>query len=46
MTPPTEAQLLIDANNSIKTLYESLRRKEDSAAVVANLLGVEHRTGR
>ena len=44
-TPPTEAQLLADANKSIQMLYESLKRKQESAAVVANLLGADHRTG-
>ncbi|RXW20749.1 hypothetical protein EST38_g5119 [Candolleomyces aberdarensis] len=45
ITPPTEAQLLVDANKSIQTLYESLKRKQESAAVVANLLGADNRTG-
>ena len=45
MTPPTEAQLLVDANKSIQMLYESLQRKQESAAVVANLLGADNRTG-
>ncbi|TEB29187.1 hypothetical protein FA13DRAFT_1711192 [Coprinellus micaceus] len=35
---PTEAQLLAYANESVKSLYDSLKRKQDSAAVVANLL--------
>ncbi|KAJ3526553.1 hypothetical protein NMY22_g10118 [Coprinellus aureogranulatus] len=35
---PTEAELLEYANESVKTLYDSLKRKQDSAAVVANLL--------
>ncbi|KAF9457364.1 hypothetical protein BDZ94DRAFT_1144569, partial [Collybia nuda] len=36
---PTEQQLLIETNQSIQTLYERLNRRQDSAAVVANLLG-------
>jgi hypothetical protein len=36
--PPTEQQLMIDTNQSIQTLYEKLKRSQESAAVVANLL--------
>ncbi|KIK02923.1 hypothetical protein K443DRAFT_677261 [Laccaria amethystina LaAM-08-1] len=36
---PTEQQLLSDASRSVQVLYETLKRSQDSAAVVANLLG-------
>ncbi|KAG2024071.1 hypothetical protein CC2G_001663 [Coprinopsis cinerea AmutBmut pab1-1] len=38
-TPPSEAELLEKASNAVKALYELQQRKQDSAAVVANLLG-------
>ena len=37
--PPSEEQLMIDTNRSIQALYEKLKRSQESAAVVANLLG-------
>ncbi|GLB36855.1 hypothetical protein LshimejAT787_0311420 [Lyophyllum shimeji] len=43
---PTEEQLLSDANRSIKLLYEQLRRNQESAAVVANLLAAPDRGGK
>jgi hypothetical protein len=44
---PSEQQLMIDANQSIQALYEKLKRSQDSAAVVANLLGApEHASAR
>jgi hypothetical protein len=30
---------MVDTNRSIQALYEKLKRSQDSAAVVANLLG-------
>jgi hypothetical protein len=36
---PNEQQLLSDASRSVQVLYETLKRSQDSAAVVANLLG-------
>lgn len=38
---PSEAQLLGTANHTVKTLYDTLKKKQESAAVVANLLTVE-----
>jgi len=46
VTAPSEQQLLSDANHSIKLIYEQLRRNQESAAVVANLLGAPDRGGR
>ena len=36
---PNEHQLLSEASRSVQVLYETLKRSQDSAAVVANLLG-------
>jgi len=36
---PNEQQLLSEASRSVQVLYETLKRSQDSAAVVANLLG-------
>lgn len=36
---PTEQQMIINTNQSIQALYDQLKRSQDSAAVVANLLG-------
>lgn len=36
---PNEQQLLAEASRSVQVLYETLKRSQDSAAVVANLLG-------
>jgi hypothetical protein len=36
---PSEQQLMIETNQAIQALYEKLKRSQDSAAVVANLLG-------
>lgn len=36
---PTEQQMIVDTNRSIQALYDRLKRSQDSAAVVANLLG-------
>jgi hypothetical protein len=44
--PPTEAQLMEDADRSIKLLYEQVKRRQDSAAVVANLLGAPDHAAR
>jgi len=37
--PPLEQQLMLDTNRSIRVLYEKLKQRQDSAAVVADLLG-------
>lgn len=39
VAPPMETQLMEDTNRSIQVLYEKLKRSQESAAVVANLLG-------
>ena len=44
--PPTEIQLLADANVTVNTLYDTLKRKQESAAVVANLLGADQRAAK
>jgi hypothetical protein len=41
--PPTEAQLMDQAEKGVKYHFEQLKRAQESAAVVANLLGLEHR---
>ncbi|KAF8218982.1 hypothetical protein L208DRAFT_1377811 [Tricholoma matsutake] len=38
LAPPSEQQLMFDTNRSIQALYDKLKRSQDSAAVVANLL--------
>lgn len=44
---PSEEQLIIDTNRSIQALYDKLKRSQESAAVVANLLGApDHALGR
>ncbi|KAF5376996.1 hypothetical protein D9615_007303 [Tricholomella constricta] len=45
-TSPTEQQMLAEANRSIQFIYEQLKRSQDSAAVVANLLGAPDRSTR
>jgi hypothetical protein len=45
--PPSEQQLIVDTNRSIQALYEKLKRSQESAAVVANLLGApDHSSAR
>ncbi|RDB27287.1 hypothetical protein Hypma_004370 [Hypsizygus marmoreus] len=46
VVPPTEQQMMADANRSIQALYEALKRSQDSAAVVANLLGAPDQSAR
>ncbi|KAK0244982.1 hypothetical protein EDD85DRAFT_782954 [Armillaria nabsnona] len=36
---PTEQELMVDVSKSVQVLYERLKRSQESAAVVANLLG-------
>ncbi|KAG6906509.1 hypothetical protein DXG01_013563 [Tephrocybe rancida] len=43
ISPPTEQQLLAEVNNSIRFVFEQVKRSQDSAAVVANLLGAPGR---
>ncbi|KAF5347550.1 hypothetical protein D9756_010698 [Leucocoprinus leucothites] len=40
---PTEAQLMEKATKGVQANFEKLKRAQESAAVVANLLGTEHR---
>lgn len=42
---PTEQQLMNTTASSIHSLYERLRRSQESADVVANLLGAESQRG-
>ncbi|KAG5650722.1 hypothetical protein H0H81_011269, partial [Sphagnurus paluster] len=44
VTAPTEQAMLSQANRSIQFIYEQLKRSQDSAAVVANLLGAQERS--
>lgn len=46
VVPPTEEQLMEDTNRSIQSLYEQLKRSQESAAVVANLLGAPEHNAR
>ncbi|KAG6830275.1 hypothetical protein H0H92_001541 [Tricholoma furcatifolium] len=46
VSPPTEQQLLNDINNSIRLVFEQVKRCQDSSAVVANLLGAPERGGK
>lgn len=46
MSRPTEQQLLTDVNNSIRLVFEQMKRSQDSAAVVANLLGAADRSSK
>ncbi|KAF8060718.1 hypothetical protein FPV67DRAFT_303736 [Lyophyllum atratum] len=46
VSAPTEQQMLSEANRSIQSIYEQLKRSQESAAVVANLLGALDRGGR
>ncbi|KAG6890523.1 hypothetical protein C0995_007723 [Termitomyces sp. Mi166 len=46
LSPPTEQQLLTEVNNSIRFVFEQMKRSQDSAAVVANLLGAPDRTSK
>ncbi|KAG6865064.1 hypothetical protein C0993_008325 [Termitomyces sp. T159_Od127] len=46
MPRPTEQQLLAEVNNSIRSVFEQMKRSQDSAAVVANLLGTPDRTSK
>lgn len=41
--PQTEAQLMDQAEKGVKYHFEQLKRAQESAAVVANLLGIDHR---
>ncbi|KAG6846985.1 hypothetical protein H0H93_010743 [Arthromyces matolae] len=43
MPPPTEQQLLTEVNHSIRYVFEQVKRNQDSAAVVANLLSAPDR---
>ncbi|KAG5719293.1 hypothetical protein E4T56_gene13320 [Termitomyces sp. T112] len=43
MSPPTEQQLLAEVNDSIRSAFEQMKRSQDSASVVANLLGAPDR---
>ncbi|KAG7440066.1 uncharacterized protein BT62DRAFT_938399 [Guyanagaster necrorhizus] len=36
---PTEQEMMVDVSKSVQVLYERLKRSQESAAVVANLLG-------
>ncbi|KAG6864910.1 hypothetical protein C0991_006439 [Blastosporella zonata] len=45
ISPPTEQQLLAEVNQSIGSVFEQVKRSQDSAAVVANLLSAPDRTG-
>lgn len=40
---PTEAQLTEQAGKGVQVYFEKLKRAQESAAVVANLLSSEHR---
>ena len=44
--PPMETKLIEDTNRSIQVLYEKLKRSQESAAVVANLLGAPDMASR
>jgi hypothetical protein len=37
-TIPTEQQMMTDTTHAVKILYETLKRSQESAAVVANIL--------
>ncbi|KAF9482950.1 hypothetical protein BDN70DRAFT_373863 [Pholiota conissans] len=43
---PTEAELLASTAQNLSTLYQKLQRSQDSAAVAANLLSMDHPAGR
>ncbi|KAK0448458.1 uncharacterized protein EV420DRAFT_1338840 [Desarmillaria tabescens] len=42
---PTEQEMMIDVSKSVQVLYERLKRSQESAAVVANLLGTSDAPG-
>ncbi|KAG6856807.1 hypothetical protein H0H87_000504 [Tephrocybe sp. NHM501043] len=46
ISPPTEQQLMTQVNDSIGVLFEQVKRSQDSAAVVANLLGAPDRSAK
>ncbi|KAG6888785.1 hypothetical protein C0992_007515 [Termitomyces sp. T32_za158] len=46
MPRPTEQQLLTEVNTSIRLVFEQMKRSQDSAAVVANLLGAPDRSSK
>ncbi|KAJ7491681.1 hypothetical protein B0H11DRAFT_1718742 [Mycena galericulata] len=41
--PPTEDQMIEETTRAVKALYEQLKRGQDSAAVIANLLTPAHK---
>jgi hypothetical protein len=43
---PTEAQLLASTTQNLRALYEKLQRSQESAAVSANLLSMDHPSAR
>lgn len=45
-TVPTEAQLLASTTQNLRVLYEKLQRSQESAAVAANLLSMDHTSAR
>ncbi|KAK0199518.1 hypothetical protein DFS33DRAFT_1491472 [Desarmillaria ectypa] len=42
---PTEQEMMVDVSKSVQVLYERLKRSQESAAVVANLLGASDGPG-
>lgn len=43
---PSEAQLLAGTTQNLRTVYNQLQRAQDSAAVAANLLAMDHAPAR
>jgi hypothetical protein len=43
---PTEQQLIEDTTRAVQALYEQLKRVQDAAAIVANVLGTRETASR
>lgn len=43
---PTEEMMLADTERSVQNLFERMKKTQESAAVVASLLGAEHGASR